>query len=49
MRPTLAAHAAVDVDGATACLWSSRDDLTMTAVRPLRISVRGALVCGVRL
>jgi hypothetical protein len=49
MRPTLAAHAAVDVEGASACMWSFRDDLIMTAVRPLRISVRGALGCGVRL
>ena len=37
------------VGGVSACMWSSRDDLTITAVHPLRISVRGALGGSVRL
>jgi hypothetical protein len=42
MRSTLAVYAAV-----RQCLIVVvPDDLTMTAVRPLRISVRGALGCG---
>ena len=43
MHPTLAADTAVDAGGVSAVLEVVRDALTMTTVRPLRISAKGAL------
>jgi hypothetical protein len=47
MHPTLAAHAAVDVDGLSPCMWSSRDDHDSSV--PLANFREGRTSRGVRL